>query len=71
MITPPTSRRVIADYCLGWVTELLWSGGDTSRTAPLRKRVFRVGIWFSVGVTLLPAVLVPVMWAIFGFHHGP
>jgi len=33
--------------------------------------VFRVGIWFSVGVTLLPAVLVPAMWAIFGFHHAP
>lgn len=60
-----------ACYCLGWVTELLWSGGDTSRTAQLRGRVFRVGVWFSIGVTLLPAVLVPTMWAIFGLHHGP
>jgi hypothetical protein len=60
-----------ACYCLGWVTELLWSGGDTSRTAQLRGRVFRVGIWFSVGVTLLPAVLAPITGAIFGFHHGP
>lgn len=60
-----------ACYCLGWITELLWSGGDTSRTAQLRGRVFRVGIWFSVAVTLLPAVLVPTMWAISGFHHGP
>src|SRR6266545_814774 len=34
-----------ACYCLGWVTELLWSGGDASRTAPLRRRVFRVGLW--------------------------
>jgi hypothetical protein len=59
-----------ACYCLGWVTELLWSGGDTSRTAPLRARVFRAGILFSVGVTLLPAVLLPILWAIFGVGHA-
>lgn len=29
-----------ACYCLGWVTELLWSGGDTSRTAPLSGACF-------------------------------
>lgn len=60
-----------ACFCLGWITELLWSGGDSSRTAPVRSRVFRVGVWFSVGVTLLPAVLVPGIWAIFGFQHAP
>lgn len=60
-----------ACYCLGWVTELLWSGGDVSRTAQLRGRVFRVGVWISVGMTLLPAVAVPTLWALVGFHHGP
>jgi len=58
-----------ACYCLGWVTELLWAGGDPSRTAPLRARVFRLGLWFSVAVTLLPAVAIPAAWAILGFHH--
>jgi hypothetical protein len=46
-----------ACYCLGWATELLWSGGDTARTAPLRPRAFRLGLWFAVAVTLLPAAL--------------
>ncbi len=58
-------------YCLGWITELLWSGGDTTRTAQRRGRVLRVGIWFSVALTLLPAVLVPTIWAVFGFTHAP
>ncbi len=58
-------------YCLGWITELLWSGGDTTRTAQRRGRVLRVGIWFSVALTLLPAVLIPTIWAVFGFTHAP
>jgi hypothetical protein len=56
-------------YTLGWISELLWSGGDTSRTEHLRPRVFKVGLWFSVGLTLLPALLVPLAWAVFGFQH--
>lgn len=59
-----------ACFCLGWITELLWSGGDTSRTAPVRRRLFRVGVWSSIGVTRLPGVLVPAIWAIFGFQHA-
>jgi hypothetical protein len=31
-------------YTLGWISELLWSGGDTSRTEPFRKRVFSIGL---------------------------
>jgi hypothetical protein len=67
---PAYALAANACYCLGWVSELLWSGGDLARTAPLRNRVFRVGLWFSVGVTLLPGVVVPAVWAIFGFHHA-
>src|SRR5690349_24777550 len=57
-------------YTLGWITELLWSGGDTSRTASLRAAIFRKGVTFSVALTLLPALLVPLLWWIFGFQHG-
>src|SRR5258708_22728075 len=31
-------------YSLGWVTELLWSWGDTSRTEALRPTVYRLGV---------------------------
>jgi hypothetical protein len=54
-------------YTLGWVTELLWSWGDTQRTELLRRRVFWLGVAFSVGLTLLPGVLVPLIWIVFGF----
>ncbi len=57
-------------YTLGWVTELLWSWGDTQRTELLRRRVFWLGVAFSVGLTLLPGVLVPLIWIVFGFQHG-
>jgi len=58
-------------YTIGWISELLWSGGDTSRTEQVRPRVFTIGLLFSVGLTLLPAVLIPLAWAIFGFQHNP
>ncbi|HEY5067310.1 MAG TPA: hypothetical protein VIJ04_21110 [Xanthobacteraceae bacterium] len=54
-------------YTLGWISELLWSGGDTTRTEPFRKRVFRIGLIASFVITLLPAVLIPTFWLIFGF----
>jgi hypothetical protein len=60
-----------AFYTLGWISELLWSGGDTSRTQPFRKRVFLLGLIMSCVLTLLPAVLIPVLWWTSGFHHGP
>jgi hypothetical protein len=56
-------------YTLGWVTELLWSGGDTRRTEPLRAGIYRKGVIFSVALTLLPGILVPLLWWMFGFQH--
>jgi hypothetical protein len=56
-------------YTLGWITELLWSGGDTSRTSAQRPSIFRKGIIFSIAVTLAPAMIVPLLWWIFGFQH--
>ena len=53
-------------YTLGWISELLWSGSDTTRTEPFRKRVFRIGIVVSCVITLLPALAVAVVWPIVG-----
>ncbi len=55
-------------YTLGWVTELLWSDGDTSRTEMLRPAVYRWGLTFAVAITLLPAVFVPVFWFMQGLR---
>jgi hypothetical protein len=55
-------------YTLGWVTELLWSDGDTARTELLRPAVYRWGLTFSVAITLLPAVFVPVFWFMQGLR---
>ena len=55
-------------YSLGWITEILWSGSDTSRTEALRARIFRLGLVLSIVLTLLPALLIPLAWAIWGFH---
>lgn len=57
-----------ACYTLGWITEIIWSGGDIARTEAIRPKAFRIGIIFSVVITLLPGILVPVAWAIWGFH---
>ena len=54
-------------YSFGWITELPWSGGDTVRTEALRPKIFRFGLLFSIARTLLPSVLVPLAWAIWGF----
>ena len=58
-------------YSVEWISELLWSWGDTTRTETMRAKIFRIGLVFSVVVTLMPAILVPLIWAIFGFQHGP
>jgi hypothetical protein len=57
-------------YTLGWITELLWSWGDTERTESMRSLIFWMGTAFSVAVTLLPAFLIPLIWVFFGFRHG-
>jgi hypothetical protein len=54
-------------YSLGWITELLWSGGDTARTEAFRPRIFRLGIIVSIVLTLLPGILIPLAWVLFGF----
>ena len=59
-------------YTLGWVTELLWSWGDTSRTEATRRTVFWIGVIFAAGVTLSPVILIPAAWAlsaVLGFRH--
>ena len=57
-------------YTLGWITELLWSWGNTERTEPMRARIFWMGVAFSVALTLLPALLIPLIWIVFGFQHS-
>jgi hypothetical protein len=52
-------------YSLGWISEILWSGGDTAHTEPYRIRIFWLGTAFSVLITLVPSVLLPLLWAIF------
>src|SRR4051812_24880410 len=54
-------------YTLSWITELIWSRGDTSRTESTRPKLFRAGLIFSAALTLLPAILIPAAWLIFGF----
>ena len=56
-------------YTLGWISELLWSGGDTARTAPFRSRVFRFGLLGSVILTLLPGVLIAFVWVVLHLPH--
>ncbi len=51
-------------YTLGWITELLWAWGDTARTEKIRPKIFRVGLVFSASLTLLPAIAIPLIWAI-------
>ena len=54
-------------YSLGWITELIWSSGDTDKTQPVRARVFRWGFLFSVTLTALPAGAMILFWAVAGF----
>jgi hypothetical protein len=54
-------------YSLGWITELLWSWGDTARTEVLRPKIFRFGVIVSIALTLLPGVLVLLAWIFSGF----
>jgi hypothetical protein len=57
-----------ACYTLGWITELLWSAGDTARTEGIRPTVYRRGLILSVVVAASPGVLVPLAWLVFGLH---
>jgi len=55
-------------YTVGWISELLWSGGDTAITEQRRSRVFRVGLIFSIVLTLLPGAVVPGLWILLRIH---
>ena len=55
-------------YTLGWITELMWSEGDTSRTETIRRRVYRRGLVFSALVAAAPGVLLVAFWMTIGFH---
>jgi len=57
-----------ACYTLGWITELLWSGGNTALTEGVRQTVYRRGLILSVVVAAVPGVLIPLTWLVFGFH---
>ena len=54
-------------YTLGWITELLWSRDDASFAETMRPAIYRRGLMFSLVLTLSPAILVPLAWAVFGF----
>lgn len=54
-------------YTLGWITELLWSRGDTSRTEAMRRTVFWTGVIGSSLLTVSPAVLFLLAWVLSGF----
>jgi hypothetical protein len=65
LASPPILLGIIAYaiaanifYTLGWISEILWSAGDTTRTEALRPNVFRLGLLFSVCLTLLPGSVV-------------
>jgi hypothetical protein len=57
---------VAANFCytFGWVTELLWDWGNTALTETIRSKVFRVGLIFSASLTLLPAIILSLIWAV-------
>ena len=57
-----------ACYTLGWITELLWSGGNTALTEGVRSTVYRRGLILPVVVAAVPGVLIPLTWLVFGFH---
>jgi hypothetical protein len=59
-------------YTLGWITEVLWFGTSNPEVnARRRLKLFWAGMILSAGLTLLPAILLPILWAVFGFQHGP
>jgi len=53
-------------YSLGWITELLWSGGDTALTLRDAQKYFALALFFVV-LTLLPGVFIVIAWALWGF----
>ncbi len=59
-------------YTLGWIADIfLLSGYPVQAREKYRAKLFWVGIIISACVSLVPAILLPLVWAIFGFQHGP
>jgi hypothetical protein len=58
-----------ACYTLGWFTELICDVGDSAFALAKREKLFRRGMIFSIVLTLVPGILIPLLWIIFGFHH--
>jgi len=54
-------------YTIGWVIELVQSRRDRARAEILRPKVFRALLIFSVAAALLPAVIFPLAWSIWGY----
>ena len=50
-------------YTLGWITELLWTGGDTSNIGGRRRAIFWIGLLLSALLTTTPALLTVLAWA--------
>ena len=44
-------------YTIGWVSEILWSHGDTDLTRPYRWRIWILGTLVSLMIAWLPAAL--------------
>ena len=55
-------------YTLGWLTEILWSWGRTTQTATIRPKVFRLGLFFSAGLTFFPVIVISVIWLVARFR---
>jgi|HubBroStandDraft_1064217.scaffolds.fasta_scaffold05619_3 hypothetical protein len=55
-------------YTLGWISQPILPWGDTALTEKMRPKVFRLGVIFSASLTLLPAVVVLLMWAAHGLR---
>lgn len=53
-----------ACYTLGWVAELVARAAWGRHTPDLGPLLFRQGLIFSVGLTLLPVLLIAVIWVI-------
>lgn len=51
-------------YTIGWASEILWTGGETSITRPYRKLMFWVGTTASVLLCLVPLLGVVFLFLI-------
>ncbi|ESQ89353.1 hypothetical protein [Asticcacaulis benevestitus] len=55
-------------YTIGWLTEILWSNGETDLTRPYRWRMWILGTVLSVVLAWLPAALGILIFLLHQFH---